>query len=142
MPEHTNARWLQIEGLYHRALEHDATARDAFLDETCLGDDALRREVQSLLGFERAADRFLERPALAEAARHLAHDPRPVFAGRRLGGYEISTLLGTGGMGEVYRARVTCGSAVKSRSSSSSPRSPLIPPTSGVLKRKPVLLPF
>jgi serine/threonine protein kinase len=105
MPEHSNDRWLQIEGLYHRALEHDATARDGFLDETCLGDDALRREVQSLLGFERAADRFLERPALAEAAKNLAPDPRPGLIGRRLGGYEISTLLGTGGMGEVYRAR-------------------------------------
>ena len=28
-------------------------------------------------------------------------------AGRRLGSYEITSALGTGGMGEVYRARDT-----------------------------------
>ena len=105
MSEHSSERWREIDELYHRALEHNTSTRDAFLDETCLGDDALRREVQSLLEYERAAEGFLERPALAEAAKDMARDPRPGPTGRRLGGYEVSTLLGTGGMGEVYRAR-------------------------------------
>ena len=105
MPEHLSGRWEQVERLYHEALEYDAASRDAFLDQACHGDDALRQEVQSLLGFEHAAHGFLEHPALAEAAKSLAHDPPVRLTGRRLGGYEVSTLLDTGGMGEVYRAR-------------------------------------
>src|SRR5262249_18135716 len=33
--------------------------------------------------------------------------PNPLMIGRRIGVYEIQSLLGAGGMGEVYRARDT-----------------------------------
>src|SRR5689334_871368 len=42
-------RWQQIEQLYHSALERKGGQRVAFLDAACAGDDALRREVESLL---------------------------------------------------------------------------------------------
>jgi len=98
-------RWQQIERLYHEALEIEAADRDAFLDRACAGDERLHREVRSLLDYERAADRFLERPALSEEARSMACDTRPPLTGRRIAGYDILALIGTGGMGEVYRAR-------------------------------------
>jgi eukaryotic-like serine/threonine-protein kinase len=91
-----------ISDLYHRALARAPEERVAFLAEACNGDEALREEVASLLEFEPASARLLERPALAVAA------PAPgatSMIDRRLGPYTIVAPLGAGGMGEVYRAR-------------------------------------
>ena len=49
---------------------------------------------------------FLETPALQAAAR-LMDVGEASLAGARLGPYEIISLVGAGGMGEVYRARDT-----------------------------------
>jgi serine/threonine protein kinase len=98
-------RWQQIELLYNGALDRGATEREAFLAQACGDDEELRQEVRSLLGYERVADQFLERPALAEAARSLARNARPALTGRRISGYDVVALIGAGGMGEVYRAR-------------------------------------
>ena len=96
-------RWREVERIYHAALERDPDQRAAFLREACADDEALRREVQSLLEFDEPANRFLERPALEQAARGLAEEP--LLARGRIAGYEILSLVGAGGMGEVYRAR-------------------------------------
>lgn len=42
-------RWGKIESIFHKALEVDAGRRGSVLEESCAGDDALRREVESLL---------------------------------------------------------------------------------------------
>ena len=42
-------RWRRIEELFHAASELPEDRRDEFLRESCGGDDALRREVESLL---------------------------------------------------------------------------------------------
>ena len=105
MTDRAPGRWQLIERLYHDALEQDVAQREAFLDVACQGDDALKRELQSLLGYASSADRFLERPALVEAISDLARDSAPLLAGRRLAGYEIIEQIGAGGMGEIYAAR-------------------------------------
>ena len=48
----TPDRWRKIEEIYHSALERGVNERVAFLNEVCAGDDALRREVESLLAYE------------------------------------------------------------------------------------------
>ena len=98
-------RWQRIERLYNDALDRDTADREAFLAQACGDDESLRQEVRSLLGYERAAEQFLERPALAEAARTLARNARPTLTGRRFAEYDVVALVGAGGMGEVYRAR-------------------------------------
>ena len=66
-------RWRQIEELYHSAMERDSDERSAFLAEACAGDGALRREVESLLAYQKQAELMLEAPALEMAARRLVN---------------------------------------------------------------------
>ena len=102
-------RWQQVELLYHEALARDDGERAAFLRDACAGDEALRREIESLLGFESQARGFMTSPALeamAPAPIELDEAARPLV-GQRLGPYEIKSMLGAGGMGAVYRARDT-----------------------------------
>ncbi len=97
-------RWQQIERLYHAALEREPAERAVFLRQACAGEDALRCEIESLLGYEEKAEQFIETPALEVAARSMAEDQVEFMVGRQLGSYRIVSQLGAGGMGEVYLA--------------------------------------
>jgi serine/threonine protein kinase/Tfp pilus assembly protein PilF len=94
-------RWREIESLYHSACELKPEQRRAYLETACAGDEALRREVESLLAHDDLAAAFLE-----------THDPdatgtTPVAripAGEQIGPYLVLEFLRAGGMGEVYKA--------------------------------------
>ena len=102
----TADRWQRVERLYHDALARDEGERATFLRDACGGDETLRREVESLLAYADGARKFLDAPAIdmAAAATPSEQMTRPLV-GQRLGPYEIGSLLGAGGMGDVYRAR-------------------------------------
>src|SRR5262245_49206930 len=100
-------RWQRVEQLYHSALEREDGQRAAFLAAACAGDDSLRREVESLLAHQTPAENLLERPVMEVAAKALANDQADSMLGRSLGSYQVLSLLGAGGMGEVYCARDT-----------------------------------
>jgi len=100
-------KWRQIESLYYAALERGATERAAFLIEACAGDDELHREVESLLEAHEQAEGFLASPALEVAAQEIAEDLGQTMSGRMISHYQVLSLLGAGGMGEVYLAEDT-----------------------------------
>ena len=98
-------RWQKIDEIFDAALKQKPDEREAFIDDACSGDEELRREVQSLLSAEKAADKFIEEPAMDIMAADLANEQRGALIGRDLGPYKILSLLGRGGMGQVYCAK-------------------------------------
>jgi serine/threonine protein kinase len=97
-----NDRWNDVVPILRVALARPPHERPAFVADACAGDSELRLQVESLLAHETATDQFLSTPAAALIAE--AEAPAP-FIGREFGSYTILDLLGSGGMGDVYRAR-------------------------------------
>lgn len=93
----TPERWQQVKHVLQGALELAPEQRPAFLDRVCSTDHVLRCDVESFLSLD---DKV--RPSFLQPAPN-ARVTLP--KGTKLGEFEVLSLLGAGGMGEVYRAR-------------------------------------
>lgn len=96
----------RTEKIVATALDLDHGARAAWLDRECDGDTDLRQEVDSLLALEHAAEHFLVRTALEDAAFDADPGQDPAsLVGQQLGDYRVDAVVGAGGMADVYRVR-------------------------------------
>ena len=98
-------RWKQVNDLFQSAIERAPEERAAFLDESCYGDEGMRREVESLLTSHERAENFIELPAFEVAPELVTTHKAGALVGKLIGHYRIESLIGIGGMGEVYLAR-------------------------------------
>src|SRR5262249_24178799 len=87
--------WQQVKEVLYGALQLAPEERADFLDRACSSDHSLREKVESLLASLREAQSSALPSSIFSA---------PLAKGKCLGDFEILSLLGVGGMGEVYRA--------------------------------------
>src|SRR5437016_6017839 len=94
----------RLAELVKSAVERGPESRAAFLEEECRSDPAMHAEAASLLQQQEGVSRFIEVPALHLAAESFLGQGA-FSAGQIIGHYEIVSLIGSGGMGEVYLAQ-------------------------------------
>lgn len=94
----TASRWERVEALYHSASDMPDEQRQVYLADACGEDDGLRKEVDDLLSQSERSSNILDLPAAA------FFEQAELAEGQALGPYRILGLIGSGGMGRVYKA--------------------------------------
>src|SRR5581483_7935051 len=97
----TAERWSRIEAIYHSALERPPHERAAFIADACGSDPDLRNEVEDLVRRDESPGWSLRESPVWDAS---AAPQAQLAKGDRLGPYEIDDIIGSGGMGVVFRA--------------------------------------
>lgn len=95
-------KWILIKALVAQAREVEPASRQRFVADACGHDDALRREVESILSsMDDAPDLFARSvPELSAPFSAVPCD----LTGRNVGSYRLTGLIARGGMGAVYKA--------------------------------------
>ena len=96
-------RYARAQELFEAAVDLSPDERRALLERQCDGDDALRREVESLLEADAQTDSLDEQPFVIPPGV-FDGESEEQFAGRHFGPYEVVREIGRGGLGSVYLA--------------------------------------
>ena len=100
----TPERWQKVKEIFQSALERAPDERSAFLESACRGDESLHKEVESLIASHEKDGSFIDSPAYEAATELLTEQQVELAPGQAFGSFEIVSLLGEGGMGQVYLA--------------------------------------
>src|SRR5207253_11269194 len=97
-------RFAQVDRVLQSVLERPAQERDAFLDEACGTDAALKNEVRSLLASYAESGSVIQQPAVLDVARLMADERMASLIGKGNGNYNAVKPTGAGGTGRSERA--------------------------------------
>ena len=104
----TRERWRDVKAITADALGLAEHERAVFIASRCGADQALCREVQSLVAAALKATDLFERPVISTAGLHAVLTEAELavgsFVGRRVGAYQLVAEIGRGGMGTAYLA--------------------------------------
>jgi serine/threonine protein kinase len=95
--------WQKIEEAVAVSAEMTKAEFNSWLDDFCREDAELKREIVSLLTFQKPSENFLEN-SVAEFAAQILPETDEDFAGKIFGNYKILREIGRGGMGAVFLA--------------------------------------
>src|SRR6188474_2027798 len=101
----TTPRWQRMERIFAQTRELPAHIRAEVVARECGTDEELHGDVLSLMAADEALSGFLADCALDVLAQSVATEGWALHPGDRIGAYIVLNLLGSGGAGEVWRAR-------------------------------------
>jgi serine/threonine protein kinase/tetratricopeptide (TPR) repeat protein len=98
-------RWDRIKDLFLRSLDLPPEARSAWLSEACADDPALRGDVEGLLRAQAKPAPIFASDGNGLLGSLIEEEENPAdCSGIRIGVYRLLSLLGEGGMGQVFLA--------------------------------------
>ena len=99
----TPTQWRRVQDLVSATLDLPETDRGRFLENVCGTNSKLRSQIEGLVSSYEQADSLIEQAV--ESSAFEAFSSKSPQEGDRIGAYQITGIIGHGGMGTVFCAR-------------------------------------